>query len=149
MNYNFRLKINARSWLDIWLIISMILKGNQCISWIDIKIDKYELQFQVAATQTIMLHLLSGRKTKPQHQILLGHSGRVNCLSYPNNDHPRYDVAHLVSGYVFDKVHIFWDGQIIFKIFTLPRPTFVLCSASQKQGEDFAKFCGLLRIYEL
>ena len=28
-------------------------------------------------------------------------SGRVNCLSYPNNDHPRYDVAHLVSGYVF------------------------------------------------
>ena len=63
-------------------------------------IDNYLLQFQVAATQTIMLHLLSGRKTKPQHQILLGHSGRVNCLSYPNNDHPRYDVAHLVSGYV-------------------------------------------------
>ena len=27
--------------------------------------------------------------------------------------------------------------------------TFVLCSASQNQGEDFAKFCGLLRIYEL
>ena len=27
--------------------------------------------------------------------------------------------------------------------------TFVLCSASQKQGKDFAKFCGLLRIYEL
>ena len=27
--------------------------------------------------------------------------------------------------------------------------TFVLCSASQKQGEDFAKYCGLLRIYEL
>ena len=38
-------------------------------------IDNYLLQFQVAATQTIMLHLLSGRKTKPQHQILLGHSG--------------------------------------------------------------------------
>ena len=28
-------------------------------------------------------------------------------------------------------------------------PTFVLCSASQKKGEDFAKFCSLLRIYEL
>ena len=27
--------------------------------------------------------------------------------------------------------------------------TFVLCSASQNEGEDFAKFCGLLRIYEL
>ena len=27
--------------------------------------------------------------------------------------------------------------------------TFVLCSASQKQGGDFAKFCGFLRIYEL
>ena len=26
---------------------------------------------------------------------------------------------------------------------------FVLCTASQKQGGDFAKFCGLLRIYEL
>ena len=27
--------------------------------------------------------------------------------------------------------------------------TFVLCSASQKEGEDFSKFCGFLRIYEL
>ena len=27
--------------------------------------------------------------------------------------------------------------------------TFVLCSASQKYGKDFAKLCGLLRIYEL
>ena len=27
--------------------------------------------------------------------------------------------------------------------------TFVLCSASQKWGEDFAIFCGLFRIYEL
>ena len=27
--------------------------------------------------------------------------------------------------------------------------TFVLCSASQKYGEAFSKFCGLLRIYEL
>ena len=63
---------------------------------------------QVPATQTIMLHLLSGRKSKPQHQVLLGHSGRVNCLSYPNNDHPRYDVAHLVSGSVDFSVCL-WD----------------------------------------
>ena len=27
--------------------------------------------------------------------------------------------------------------------------TFVLCRASQKHGEDFPKFCGLLRTYEL
>ncbi len=66
----------------------------------------------VPATQTIMLHLLSGRHQKfsnwPQHQVLLGHSGRVNCLLYPNNDHPRYDVAHLVSGAV-DFTVCLWD----------------------------------------
>ena len=66
----------------------------------------------VPATQTIMLHLLSGRHQKfsnwPQHQVLLGHNGRVNCLLYPNNDHPRYDVAHLVSGSV-DFTVCLWD----------------------------------------
>ena len=66
----------------------------------------------VPATQTIMLHLLSGRHQKftnwPQHQVLLGHSGRVNCLLYPNNEHPRYDVAHLVSGSV-DFTVCLWD----------------------------------------
>ena len=29
------------------------------------------------------------------------------------------------------------------------RQLFVLCTASQMIGGDFAKFCGLLRIYEL
>lgn len=66
----------------------------------------------VPATQTIMLQLLSGKHQKfsnwPQHQVLLGHSGRVNCLLYPNNDHPRYDVAHLVSGSV-DFTVCLWD----------------------------------------
>ena len=64
------------------------------------------------ATQTIMLHLLSGKHQKftnwPQHQLLLGHSGRVNCLLYPNNEHPRYDVSHLVSGSVDFSVCL-WD----------------------------------------
>ena len=69
-----------------------------------------------------MLHLLSGRKTKPQHQILLGHSGRVNCLSYPNNDHPRYDVAHLVSGYVFDIIHDTYRDQL--RIFVVLKQLF-------------------------
>ena len=30
-----------------------------------------------------------------------------------------------------------------------PHQSFVLCTASQTIGGDFAKFCGLLRIYEL
>ena len=64
------------------------------------------------ATQTIMLHLLSGKHQNfsnwPQHQVLLGHAGRVNCLLYPNNEHPRYDVAHLVSGSVDFSVCL-WD----------------------------------------
>ena len=52
-----------------------------------------------------------------------------------------------VSAYIlFHKVHIFWEGHKILRNLLL---TFVLCSASQKQGGDFAKFCGLLRIYEL
>ena len=41
-------------------------------------------------------------------QVLLGHNGRVNCLLYPNNEHPRYDVAHLVSGSVDFSVCL-WD----------------------------------------
>ena len=44
------------------------------------------------------------------------------------------------------KVHIFWEGH---KILRNLHPRFVLCSASQIYSEDFAKFCGLLRIYEL
>ena len=46
----------------------------------------------------------------------------------------------------FYKVHIFWEGHKILR--NLHR-RFVLCSASQIYGGDFAKFCGLLRIYEL
>ena len=41
-------------------------------------------------------------------QLLLGHARRVNCLLYPNNEHPRYDVAHLVSGSVDFSVCL-WD----------------------------------------
>ena len=44
------------------------------------------------------------------------------------------------------KVHTFWEGHNILR--NLHR-RFVLCSASQIYGGDFAKFCGLLRIYEL
>ena len=44
------------------------------------------------------------------------------------------------------KVHTFWEGHKILQNLHL---TFVLCSNGQTQGEYFAKFCGLLRIYEL
>ena len=44
------------------------------------------------------------------------------------------------------KVHIFWEGHKILR--NLHR-RFVLCSASQIYSRKFAKFCGLLRIYEL
>ena len=44
------------------------------------------------------------------------------------------------------KVHIFWEGHKILRNLLL---TFDYSTYSQKLGEDFAKFCGLLRIYEL
>ena len=46
----------------------------------------------------------------------------------------------------FCKVHIFWEGHKILRNLHL---TFDYSSYSQKLGEDFAKFCGLLRMYEL
>lgn len=44
----------------------------------------------------------------PPHQVLLGHSGRVNCLLYPHGAAPRYDRTHLVSGSV-DFAVCLWD----------------------------------------
>ena len=44
------------------------------------------------------------------------------------------------------KVHIFWEGHKILQNLHL---TFDSMYCSQKLGEDFEKFCGLLRIYEL
>ena len=44
------------------------------------------------------------------------------------------------------KVHIFWEGHKILQNLHL---TFDWHYIGQKEGEDFAKFCGLLRIYEL
>ena len=44
------------------------------------------------------------------------------------------------------KVHILWEGHKILRNLHL---NFVLCSASQIYSGDFAKFCGLLTIYEL
>ena len=46
--------------------------------------------------------------------------------------------------YVF-KAHIFWEGH---KVLRNLHQLFVLRTASQIIAGDFAKFCGLLRIYE-
>ena len=66
----------------------------------------------VSANQTIMLQLLLGRHLSyddwPHHQILYGHSGRVNTLLYPHQLEERYDVAHLISGGVDFSVCL-WD----------------------------------------
>ena len=45
-----------------------------------------------------------------------------------------------------NKVHIFWDGHKILRNLHL---NFDYSTYSQKLGKDFAKFSGLLRIYEL
>ena len=44
------------------------------------------------------------------------------------------------------KVYIFWEGHKILQNLPL---TFDCMYCNQKEGEDFAKFCGLLRICEL
>ncbi|XP_058794176.1 WD repeat-containing protein 7 isoform X4 [Phymastichus coffea] len=66
----------------------------------------------VPATQTVMLQLLHGNHQQydgwPPHQTLHGHSGRVNCLLYPQGASPRYDKTHLVSGGV-DFAVCLWD----------------------------------------
>ncbi|XP_049287940.1 WD repeat-containing protein 7 isoform X2 [Anopheles funestus] len=75
----------------------------------------------VPATQTVMLHLLHGNHQQfsdwPPHQILNGHSGRVNCLLCPSLAHSRYDKSHLVSGGV-DFAVCLWDlysGSLIHR----------------------------------
>ena len=44
------------------------------------------------------------------------------------------------------KVHIFWEGLKILRNLHL---AFDCMYCSQKWGEDFAKICGILRVYEL
>lgn len=66
----------------------------------------------VPATQTVMLQLLYGNHQKfnefPNHQVLSGHRGRVNCLLCPALSHSRYEKFHLLSGGV-DFAVCLWD----------------------------------------
>ena len=66
---------------------------------------------------------------------------------------PLKDIWNLKSGQIkkikalyYVKVHIFWEGHKILQNLHL---NFDYSTYSQKLGEDFAKFCDLLRIYEL
>ena len=73
--------------------------------------------------------------------------GGKNTCTLEASSGSSFAKGHLISKCPFVvKVHIFWEGHKILRNLHL---TFVLCSASQKQGGDFAKFYGHLRIYEL
>ena len=68
---------------------------------------------------------------------LAGLGGRATCLQPPDLEPKPVPLI---------KVHIFLEGH---KILRNLHQLFVLCTASQIIGRDFAKFCGLLRMYEL
>ena len=59
---------------------------------------------------------------------------------------PASETSEKNKKFVLDKVHIFWEGHKILRNIPL---TFDRSTYSQKLGEDFAKFCGPLRIYKL
>ena len=56
----------------------------------------------------------------------------------------KYETTESLGGCF--KVHIFWEGH---KILRNLHQLFVLCTASQIIGGEFAKFCGFLSIHEL
>ena len=66
--------------------------------------------------------------------------GRKSVTTLP---HVTINMIWIVTDF---KVHIFWEGLKISRNLHL---TFDSSTHSQKKGEDFAKFCGLLRRYEL
>ena len=69
--------------------------------------------------------------------------GQVGCGRYKLGTSKMQDVLPKINT---GKVHIFRES---LKILQNLHQLFVLCTASQIIGGDFAKFCGLLRIYEL
>lgn len=56
-------------------------------------------------------------KPTSDHKVHRGHTGRINCLLYPNGTNPRYDERHLLSGGV-DFAICLWDipaGSLLHK----------------------------------
>ena len=68
----------------------------------------------------------------------------VNCCISPKSQ--TKNDGCLSAKFFQSKVHIFWEGH---KFLRNLHCRFVLCSNGQIYYGDFAKFCGLLRIYEL
>ena len=64
----------------------------------------------------------------------------------PHNESIVFLKSHLKKRYFVAKVHTFWEGH---KILQNLHQKFALCCVSQIYSGYFAKFCGLLRIYEL
>ena len=93
--------------------------------------------------------------TCPKAQVWVGISKILFLLLLPPIDihliFEKSSLKHQVGWtwffvYLELKVHTFWeDHKILRNLYQL----FVLCTASQIIGGNFAKFCGLLRIYEL
>ena len=86
-------------------------------------------------------------------QLPLPHWTQLEC-HLPKNKEEKFALDVLVFAtiepkscfevaFVMFKVRIFWEGHTILR--NLHR-RFVICSASQIYGGNFAKFCGLLRI---
>ena len=73
-------------------------------------------------------------KHADQHDSIGGETEKLKCSTCSAT----FKTSRMLRYGKFVKVHIFWEGQL-----------FVLCTASQIIGGDFAKFCGLLTIYQL
>ena len=71
-----------------------------------------------------------------QYMSLIGNDAMMWC----------YDKVTFWYRIITLKVHIFWEGYKILRNLPL---TFDCSTYSQKLGEDFAKFCSLLRKDEL
>ena len=63
-----------------------------------------------------------------------------------DNHQTEIQINHYMENIFSVKVDIFWEGHNILQNL---HQLFVLGTASQIVNGDFAKFCGLLRIYEL
>ena len=66
----------------------------------------------------------------------------MKTISVRVTDQKKMSLKHICGS----KVHIVWEGH---KILQNLHRRFVLCSSGPIYGGGFAKFCGLLRLYEL
>ena len=72
--------------------------------------------------------------------------GYLNKFEFINCAMTKYTTHQDARQENLNNVHIFWEGHKILQNLPL---TFDCSIYSQKLGEDFARFCGLLWTYEL